>query len=98
VYVYLDDAPDTDQPEPDISALISEVRVLREQVEWMKAEAQRKYAILLNMTEAMKALAPPESPESPGPTDTLPRVRKSLRKAYRGPGGDVFGDSPTRIA
>jgi hypothetical protein len=38
------------------------VEALRDEVEWLRGEVQRKDAILLNMTEAMKALSPPASP------------------------------------
>jgi excisionase family DNA binding protein len=50
----------------------SEIEALREQVEWLRGEIQRKDAILLNMTEAMKALSPPqETPsEARGSTET----------------------------
>jgi excisionase family DNA binding protein len=72
---------DTSQPQPEPTALTSEIESLREQVQWLRGEVQRKDAILLSMTEAMKALPPPrenapESPQSaasPGPTDTPDR-------------------------
>ena len=57
----------------------SEIEALREQVEWLRGEIQRKDAILLNMTEAMKALSPPsqevpsEARESPETTEEEPQ-------------------------
>jgi excisionase family DNA binding protein len=43
-------------------ALVGE---LRERVAFLEGELQRKDAILLNMTEAMKAIAPPAPEEAP---------------------------------
>jgi excisionase family DNA binding protein len=65
---------DTSQPQPEPTALTSEIESLREQVQWLRGEVQRKDAILLSMTEAMKALPSPrenapESRQRPGPTD-----------------------------
>src|SRR5215212_11236334 len=55
VFVLLGQAQPTDQPsEP--TTLISE---MRSRIQFLEDELQRKDAILLNMTEAMKALNPP---------------------------------------
>ncbi len=59
-YVYLDSGGD-ETPTPESSALISE---MRDRIQFLEDQLQRKDAILLNMTEAMKALSPPER-ESP---------------------------------
>ncbi len=68
VYVYLegatrgvDDRVD-DVPHPDSNALISE---MRDRITFLEGELQRKDAILLSMTEAMKAIAPPAQGEAP---------------------------------
>jgi hypothetical protein len=50
---------------------------LENEVQFLREELARKDAILLNMTEAMKALTPPredasESRESPVPSDDTP--------------------------
>jgi excisionase family DNA binding protein len=66
VYVFLPEAllhgsRGTEQTRtPESGARTSEVEALREQVEWLRGEVQRKDAILLSMTEAMKALSAPE--------------------------------------
>jgi len=62
----------------------------------LREELARKDAILLNITEAMKALTPlPQeiAPERREPPETASEVQsdhtypRSLRRAYRGPGG-----------
>jgi hypothetical protein len=80
VYVLL--KPDQSRPAPDQSANQSTDQAmtmarLENEVQFLREELARKDAILLNMTEAMKALTPPredapESPEShvPSPTPT----------------------------
>jgi hypothetical protein len=57
VYVWLDISL-----EGESEALISE---LRDRVDFLQRELERKDAILLNMTEALKAISPPEARESP---------------------------------
>jgi hypothetical protein len=57
VYVWLDTSL-----EGESGALISE---LRDRVDFLQRELERKDAILLNMTEALKAISPPEVRESP---------------------------------
>ena len=83
VFVLLGQIQPTDQPsEP--TTLISE---MRSRIQFLEDELQRKDAILLNMTEAMKALNPPapedssearESPESSGRAGGLGEVWDEL--------------------
>jgi hypothetical protein len=97
VYVVLEGSPSavhrdepvgesTDQPE-----LVEELRrtneLLREVITTRDEEIRRRDTIIMNMTEAMKALNPPapedssearESPESPGPTGELGELREEL--------------------
>jgi excisionase family DNA binding protein len=64
VYVYTDASPDDvhgHAPQDDSGVLVDE---LRDRVRFLERELERKDAILLNMTEAMKALNPP-SPQEP---------------------------------
>jgi excisionase family DNA binding protein len=78
---------DTDQPQSESGALISE---MRERIQFLEDELQRKDAILLNMTEAMKALSPPqeearESPESevsPGPTEAPTEAQEGVQRPW----------------
>jgi hypothetical protein len=97
VYVVLEGSPSalhrdesvgasTDQPE-----LVEELRrtneLLREVITTRDEEIRRRDTIIMNMTEAMKALNPPapedssearESPESSGPTGELGELREEL--------------------
>src|ERR687897_2163580 len=97
VYVVLEGSPSavhrdqsvdspTDQPE-----LVEELRrtneLLREVITTRDEEIRRRDTIIMNMTEAMKALNPPapedssearESPENSGPTGELGEVREEL--------------------
>jgi hypothetical protein len=97
VYVVLEGSPSavhrdqsvgesTDQPE-----LVEELRrtneLLREVITTRDEEIRRRDTIIMNMTEAMKALNPPapedssearESDVSPGPTGELGEVREEL--------------------
>jgi excisionase family DNA binding protein len=68
-YVYLDSGGD-ETPTPESSALISE---MRDRIRFLEDQLQRKDAILLNMTEAMKALSPPER-ESPQTVEEEPET------------------------
>jgi hypothetical protein len=61
--------------------------LLREVINTRDEEIRRRDTIIMNMTEAMKALNPPapegssearESPESPGPTGELGELREEL--------------------
>jgi len=73
-YVYLDAGGD-EAPTHEGDALISE---MRSRIQFLEDELQRKDAILLNMTEAMKALSPPpqeapsEARESPQTVEEEP--------------------------
>jgi excisionase family DNA binding protein len=76
---------------PERDALISEMQqrlaLLERELDVRTEEIRRRDTIIMNMTEAMKALNPPapedssearESPESSGPTDELGEVREEL--------------------
>jgi hypothetical protein len=97
VYVVLEDSPSTvhrDEPvdsPTDQLELVEELRrtndLLREVITTRDEEIRRRDTIIMNMTEAMKALSPPapedssearESPESSGPTGELEEVREEL--------------------
>jgi hypothetical protein len=85
VYVYLDPyADDVHGPDraPHSDAVVELVDEQRDRGRFLERELERKDAILLNMTEAVKAIAPPlqeEAPQEPpgGPmtaTEQLGRV------------------------
>jgi len=82
VFVLLGQSQPTDRPD-EPTTLISE---MRSRIQFLEDELQRKDAILLNMTEAMKALSPPQEPpesperDAPSPTPT---------EAPEGPQGGV---------
>jgi hypothetical protein len=102
VYVLLDadqstnrSRPDADQTagrlQSDSGALISE---MHSRIQFLEDELQRKDAILLNMTEAMKALSPPsqetpseerEPPVSPGPSDAPTEASTDAQEGVRRP-------------
>jgi chromosome segregation ATPase len=82
---------DADQPQSASDALISEMRnriaFLEQEMEAWREESRRKDTIIMNMTEAMKALNPPapeassearESDVSPGPIGELGELREEL--------------------
>ena len=76
LYVWLaDGAPDGSTPTR------AHLDSLQEQIAFLRRELERKDAILLNMTEAMKALNPPATPE---PT---PEPRESPETPAPGPDG-----------
>jgi hypothetical protein len=86
LYVYLD-MQDIDRDEIRDNSYDMLVRRLENENEFLRRELERKDTILLNMTEAMKALNPPapedssearEPDVSPGPTDELGEVREEL--------------------
>ena len=80
-YVYLDAGGD-ETPTHEGDALISE---MRSRIQFLEDELQRKDAILLNMTEAMKALSPP-SQEAPSEERESPQtVEEASEGAERGP-------------
>jgi hypothetical protein len=62
LYVYLD-THDTDRDEVRDSSYDMLVRRLENENEFLRRELERKDTILLNMTEAMKALNPPAREE-----------------------------------
>jgi len=92
VYMESTSAPGTEEvrpPERDV--LISEMQdrlaFLERELEVRAEEIRRRDTIIMNMTEAMKALNPPapedssearESPESTGPTGELGELREEL--------------------
>jgi hypothetical protein len=97
VYVVLEGSPSAvhrDEPvdsPTDQSDLVEELRrtneLLREVITTRDEEIRRRDTIIMNMTEAMKALNPPapedssearESPESSGPTGELGALREEL--------------------
>jgi len=75
--------PVDDQSETN--TLISEMRA---RIEFLEEEHKRKDAILLNMTEAMKALSPPPEENPPAheqETSTAAERRKALTAALQAP-------------
>ena len=89
VFVLLGQSQPTDQPtEP--TTLISE---MRSRIQFLEEELQRKDAILLNMTEAMKALSPPpqetpsEARESPETVEEEQSSAQITRSASGEPAG-----------
>ena len=97
VYVVLEGSPSAVHRDesvgesPDQSELVEELRrtneLLREVITTRDEEIRRRDTIIMNMTEAMKALNPPapedssearESPESSGPTGELGELREEL--------------------
>ena len=74
VFVLLGQNQPTDRPD-EPTTLISE---MRSRIQFLEDELQRKDAILLNMTEAMKAISPPpqegssEPPQSPETVEDEP--------------------------
>ena len=86
VFVLLGQSQPTDRPgEP--TTLISE---MRSRIQFLEDELQRKDAILLNMTEAMKALSPPSQEPPPGDSRSPQTVgeeqeRVAPRPATSGP-------------
>jgi hypothetical protein len=62
VYVWLDTDLDP-SANPLLEAKDETIADLRDRVEFLQRELERKDAILLNMTEAMKAISPPTQEE-----------------------------------
>src|SRR5215218_4282310 len=90
VFVLLGQNQPTDRPD-EPTTLISE---MRSRIQFLEDELQRKDAILLNMTEAMKALSPPsqetpseaqESDVSPGPADTPTEATSGAQEGAQRP-------------
>jgi hypothetical protein len=93
LYVYLD-TQDTYRDEVRDSSYDMLVRRLENENEFLRRELERKDTILLNMTEAMKALSPPpqeasseaqESSVSPGPTHTPTETSTGGQEGARRP-------------
>jgi predicted ArsR family transcriptional regulator len=82
VYVYLD-TRDIGRDKVRDSSYDMIVTRLENENEFLRRELERKDAILLNMTEAMKALSPPEreSPESEASTTPSPTPAEDHREA-----------------
>jgi hypothetical protein len=107
VYVYLDTGTDTggdttqDKGTADLSppsdALLSEMRdriaFLEQEMEAWREESRRKDTIIMNMTEAMKALNPPPAQEeSPEPRETpVTATEEELRGEHLASGGAQEG-------
>ncbi len=103
LYVYLD-KQDVDRDEIRDSSYDMLVRRLENENEFLRRELERKDTILLNMTEAMKALSPPpqeasseprESPETveeePERTEPRPATVESQESVQRPWWRRVFG-------
>ena len=78
-YVYLDAGGD-EAPTHEGDALISE---MRSRIQFLEEELQRKDAILLNMTEAMKALSPPSQETPPDERESPQTVEEEPERAER---------------
>jgi predicted transcriptional regulator len=80
VFVYLDTAGQEADSVPD-SVPDKYVARLEDEVEFLRGELQRKDAILLNMTESIKALRAPEDPaqEEEPPEDAESPENQSSR-------------------
>ena len=76
------------------------VEDLRDQVRWLREELARRDAILMNMTEAVKALNPPAEGaprESPTPPPDAPEGRRRERaRTQYWPGGVEAQNDPER--
>jgi hypothetical protein len=90
LYVYLD-KQDTDRDQVRASSYDMLVRRLENENEFLRRELERKDTILLNMTEAMKALNPPareepleEERESPETVEEVPE-RAEAQEATQTP-------------
>jgi len=96
-YVYIDAGGD-EAPTRERDALISEMQerlaFLERELDVRTEEIRRRDTIIMNMTEAMKALNPPaqhepvearESPVSPAPADTPPDAPGDAHEATESP-------------
>jgi hypothetical protein len=97
LYVYLD-TQDIDRDQVRDSSYDMLVRRLENENEFLRRELERKDAILLNMTEAMKALSPPsqetppderesphtvgEEPERAGPRPVTVESQESVQRPW----------------
>jgi hypothetical protein len=90
VYVYLD-TRDMERDKVQDSSYDMIVTRLENENEFLRRELERKDAILLNMTEAMKALSPPsqeeapevrESPERAAPTGAPAEAQEGVQRPH----------------
>ena len=77
VFVLLGQSQPTDRPD-EPTTLISE---MRSRIQFLEEELQRKDAILLNMTDAMKALSPPPQEASSEPRESPQTVEEGRERA-----------------
>ncbi len=73
VYVYIDAAVEDEVQGTDTRAdtyLEALVESLQDQNRFLREELMRRDAILMNMTETMRQITAPSSPESPGVSET----------------------------
>jgi hypothetical protein len=80
LYVYLD-TQDIERDEVRDSSYDMLVRRLENENEFLRRELERKDAILLNMTEAMKALSPPAQEEPPDERESPERAAEEPERA-----------------
>ena len=75
----------TTHQDPDMSALVSsmqdQIDTLKRELEDRKEEARRKDVLLMNMTEAMKAITPGSSDTSPEPRESPETASEDVGKA-----------------
>ena len=91
LYIFLD--PDEDKfPEPFRERYI---RSLEQRVNTLEDEVYRQQAILLNMTEAMKALSPPPQ-EAPSEARESPETVEEERKMAESTRSAVESQEPVR--
>jgi hypothetical protein len=91
-YVYLDDGGD-EAPTHEGDALISE---MRSRIQFLEDELQRKDAILLNMTEAMKALSPPPQEAPSGARESPETAQEEPERAEPRPSTSEAGEGAQR--
>ena len=94
VFVLLGRGQPTNRPD-EPTTLISE---MRSRIQFLEDELQRKDAILLNMTEAMKALSPPtqEAPASPDERESPETVEEESKRAEPRPDAPGAQTGPQR--
>jgi hypothetical protein len=80
LYVYLD-TQDKDRDQVRDSSYDMLVRRLENENEFLRRELERKDTILLNMTEAMKALSPPSQEPSSEPRQSPETVEEASDRA-----------------
>ena len=72
-YVYVDTSTASSKEESKVEALEWMLEHQQDRISFLERELERKDAILLNMTEAMKALSPPPQ-EAPSETRESPQT------------------------